>query len=156
MWIIEDSLQQIKPVDKHSIKHAFWEQNKDTVFRTRLPAGDYALPPKVSVDTKSDMDEIASNIGGSAAEHKRFKNELILARDMGTKLYILIENDLGITNTSEVANWKNPRRFISPKAIDGQRLSRAMKTMEERYGCTFVFCSPEDAAKRINELLLGG
>ena len=29
-------------------------------------------------------------------------------------------------------------------------------TMEKKYGCTFLFCSPEEAAERIIELLTKG
>ena len=151
MVIVEDSRQQ---AGQHDIKHAAWQAHGDTLVRCALPCGDYALPPAVAIDTKRNIEEIAGNIGG--AEHERFKRELIRARDMGTKLYILVENEEGVASVADVARWINPRLAVSPKAITGERLSKAMHTLEERYGCTFLFCRPEDAARIIYCLLERG
>lgn len=150
MKLIEDSRQ--KP-DKHVMKNQWWQENGVSVLRCKIPFGDYCLPPRLSIDTKADMAEIAQNIGGSTAEHNRFREECKLAKEFGCKLIILIENTEGITCIEDVAAWKNPRRFTSPKAIDGQRLSKAMATMERRYGCEFWFCEPEEAGRVIKELL---
>lgn len=150
MWLIEDSRQQ---AGRHELKHKSWDDAGDEVLRCKLPVGDYALPPAVSVDTKASMQEIAQNIGGTAEEHARFRNELKLAQAIGTKLYVLIENTDGITCIDEVAFWENPRLALSSKAITGQRLSRAMKTMQERYGVTFLFCRPAEAGEIIKRLL---
>ena len=121
-----------------------------------LPYGDYAYPPRISVDTKRSMEEIAQNIGGAASEHQRFKNECIRARDCGGKLIILVENTNGITCVDDVHTWINPELVYRPKAITGSRLEKAMKTMSERYGVQFEFCTPEQSAKRIMELLGNG
>lgn len=150
MVIIEDSRQQ---VGQHELKHKAWSEAGDLFHRCKLPVGDYALPPEVSVDTKASMSEIAQNIGGTTEEHARFRRELVLAKTLGIKLYILIENDEGITRLEEVAGWVNPRLAVSPKAITGQRLMRAMRTMQERYGATFLFCKPAEAGEVIKRLL---
>lgn len=155
MVIIEDTKQQIFPEDKHIVKHEWWKENGDTVHRNMLPCGDYALPPLVAVDTKNSMTEIAGNIGGSKEEHERFIRELKLAKEMGTKLYILVENEENVRTIDDVWVWKNPRLYFSPKAITGQRLFKAMKTIESKYGCTFLFCAPESAAEIVNKLLRG-
>ena len=152
MTLIEDTRNQ---KGKHEIKHAAWAQMGDTLVRCALPCGDYALPPKVAVDTKANMAEIANNVG-VPSDHKRFRRELQRAQDMGTHLYVLIENDEGIKCVEDVARWVNPRLEWSPKAIDGKRLCRAMLTMQERYGVTFLFCKPSDAAKTINKILERG
>ena len=153
MVIIEDSRQQN---GKHEAKHAAWEAHGDKLFRCALPAGDYALPPKVAVDTKANMGEIAQNIGGTHTEHERFRNELKRARELGTHLYILVENKDGIKDLEGVAAWVNPRLMESARAITGDRLSKAMRTMQERYGCTFVFCEPQEAAAYIYMILERG
>lgn len=153
MFIIEDSRQQ---AGKHSIKHAAWDAHGISTVRCALPVGDYALFPAVSVDTKANMAEIAQNIGGSEAEHRRFRNELILAKENGCHLYVLVENDEGIRDIGGVAAWVNPRLIDSPKAITGERLAKAMLTMQERYGVTFLFCAPEKAAATICYLLERG
>ena len=150
MHIIEDSRQQ---AGKHEIKHAYFTTQKIPLCRCKLPVGDYALPPAVAVDTKASMQEIAQNIGGSREEHQRFIAELKLAKELGTELYVLIENEDGIADLSDVPRWRNPRVEFSPDCIQGPRLAKAMNTIQERYGCTFLFCRPEEAAEIIVDLL---
>ena len=146
--LIEDTRQQ---ADKHCHKHLSFKNAGIEVVRCKLPWGDYAVPPKVSVDTKASMDEIAANICGK--EHTRFINECKAAKAAGCQLIILVENDLGISCLSEVHNWKNPRSVYSPKCVQGPRLQKAMETISERYGVRFEFCTPEEAGSRIVELL---
>ena len=146
--IQEDSRQQ---AGKHEIKHAFFAANGIELLRCKLPFGDYAPVPPVSVDTKADMNEIAANICGK--EHKRFINECKAAKAAGCQLVILVENDLGISCLSEVHNWINPRVVYSPNCVQGPRLQKAMETISERYGVRFEFCAPEEAAGRIVELI---
>ena len=150
MTIIEDSRQQS---GKHEVKHAHFARLQVPFFRCKLPVGDYALPPAVAVDTKASMSEIAQNIGGGRKEHERFIREIKLARDIGTQLYILVENEDGIEDLDEVHTWLNPRTEFSPECIQGPRLEKAMRTIHERYGCIFLFCAPEDAAEMIVDLL---
>lgn len=153
MVLIEDTRNKI---GSHELKHAAWEAHGDKVVRCALSCGDYALPPKVAVDTKANIAEIAQNIGGAKAEHERFRNELIRAREQGTHLYILVENEEGIRSVQDVRSWVNPRLLDSSKAITGERLAKAMQTMMERYGCTFCFCRPKEAAGYIYALLERG
>lgn len=153
MWLIEDTRQQ---AGRHETKHAAWEEHGDKVIRCALPFGDYMAVPPVSVDTKASMQEIAQNIGGSKQEHNRFRRELQRAQEAGCHLYVLVENDEGIRSLEDVMYWINPRLIDSPKAITGLRLARAMQTMQERYGVTFLFCHPERAAATIHYLLERG
>ena len=146
--IIEDTRQQ---AGKHDIKHTSLSNNGIGVIRCKLPFGDYAPVPPVSVDTKANMDEIAANICGK--EHTRFINECKAAKAAGCQLVILVENDLGISCLSEVHNWINPRVVYSPNCVQGPRLQKAMETISERYGVRFEFCTPEEAGSRIVELL---
>ena len=146
--LIEDTRQQ---AEKHNHKHLSFQNAGIEVVRCKLPFGDYAAPPKVSVDTKANMDEIAANICGK--EHTRFINECKAAKSAGCQLIILVENEVGISCLSEVYNWKNPRSVYSPKCVQGPRLQKAMETISERYGVRFEFCTPEEAGSRIVELL---
>lgn len=150
MTIIEDTRQ--KP-GEHTIKADGFNERGILVIRCKLPFGDYANVPTVAVDTKRDMDEIAGNIG---SDHRRFAAECKAAQEAGCKLYFLIENRYGIRTVDDVHLWVNPRLIYSPKAITGDRLERAMKTMQERYGCVFLFCEPEQAAGIIQTLLERG
>lgn len=148
MTILEDTRQQ---KSKHELKHDFFQANDIAVVRCKIPWGDYCLIPHVSIDTKASMDEIAGNIGGR--EHKRFIDECKAAKAAGCKLFILVENDLGITEISQVRTWINPRAIYSPNCIQGPRLQKAMETISERYDVTFLFCRPEDAGKIIMGVL---
>lgn len=147
MHIIEDSRQK---TNKHEIKHSRFEEAGVQLIRCKLPYGDYALPPKVSVDTKENMAEIAQNIG---SDHVRFKNECIRSKEAGCQLIILVENRENIKSIDEVHTWVNPDLVYRPRAITGERLEKAMKTMHQRYGVRFEFCTPEESADRIIELL---
>lgn len=147
MTIIEDTRQKS---GMHELKHQHFEEMGVELVRNMLPFGDYALPPSISVDTKADMAEIANNIG---SDHQRFKRECIAARDAGCQLIILVENTDGIACVNEVHKWVNPDLIYRPRAITGERLQKAMLTMNERYGVRFEFCTPEESAKRIMELL---
>ena len=146
--LIEDSRQQ---TGKHDIKHLSFKNAGVEVVRCKLPFGDYAAPPAISVDTKANMDEIAANICGK--EHTRFINECKAAKAAGCQLIILVENEVNISSLSEVHLWKNPRSVYSPKCVQGPQLQRAMQTISERYGVRFEFCTPEEAGSRIVELL---
>ena len=148
MYIQEDTRQKN---DKHNIKHECFTDMSVELVRCKLPYGDYAPVPPVSVDTKENMDEIANNICGK--EHKRFINECKGAKEAGCKLYILVENELNITDISQVHTWINPRAIYSPNCVQGPRLQKAMETISERYGVTFMFCHPSDSAKTIMEIL---
>ena len=153
MIIVEDTRQQ---AGKHETKPAAWIAAGDLIIRSKLPFGDYALPPAVAIDTKANMAEIAHNIGGPKSEHARFRDELKAAKAAGTRLYILIENAEGIRSIDDVARWKNPRRTISPRAINGPQLSKAMRTISDRYGAVFRFCAPEEAPDVIKDILTNG
>lgn len=148
MVIQEDTRQQ---AGKHDIKHDYFDNHDVELLRCKLPFGDYAPPPRVSIDTKANMDEIANNICGQ--EHKRFINECKAAKAAGCQLIILVENTVGITDISEVHRWINPRSVYSPKCVQGPRLQKAMMTISDRYGVQFRFCTPEEAGSVIKEIL---
>ncbi len=210
-YILEDVAQQDK---KHDLKHKVFEEQGFGLYRVPLPCADYILlndlskdviqrkakrgiPVKkmdllgtytVAVDSKKDMAEIVGNICGKS--HDRFRDELILAKNNGIKLYVLVENkgelikgtkdiyNKDIKCLQDVFSWKNPRLFIMkptkevigyykngkprykmtqkyPTATKGETLARAMITMQEKYGCEFVFCTPMESGERIIELLEG-
>ena len=144
MIIQEDSRQQ---AGKHETKHQALQAAGHRIIRSKVVVGDYCAPPPVAVDTKENMVEIAQNIGGGKREHQRF------IKDIGCRLYILVENEDGIRSVADVQRWRNPRTEYSPNCIQGPRLAKAMTTIEERYGCRFRFCTPQEAAAIIVDLL---
>ena len=77
MTILEDTRQ--KP-GKHDVKAKAFQDAGMDVYRCKLPFGDYAPVPPVSIDTKRNIDEIAGNICGK--EHARFIREYKAARHL--------------------------------------------------------------------------
>ena len=150
MIIQEDTRQK---AGKHDLKHDFFQKTNIGVVRCKLPFGDYAPIPPVSIDTKEDMEEIAQNICGGKGEHHRFIRECKAARDAGCKLIILVENTIGIRNISQVHLWQNPRSCYSPNCVQGPRLQKAMETISTRYGVEFQFCDPEEAGRVITGII---
>lgn len=169
MILIEDSRQQN---GKHDIKSKWFADHGIEVRRSKLYVGDYSLPANQSVciDTKKDIQELVSDICGK--QHERFRNECIRAQEAGIRLIVLVENQGGhikdniiqptITSLSELHRWKNPRLFIFlrgkqkyPSATRGITLQKACMTMTAKYGVRFLFCTPEQSAQKIVELLGG-
>ena len=148
MNIIEDTRQQ---AGKHLQKHAAWID--DNVYRCKLPYGDYALPPKVSVDTKANLEEIASNLCGARKERERVENEEKLAKKFGAKLIYLIETDMVSTKTDLL---DISITLKSGQIVSGEQLMRAIDQHEHVYGSEFIFCTPEEAGDKVKELLREG
>lgn len=158
LTLIEDTRQQLHGGDKHAAKHEAWAAEGVALVRSKLAFGDYALPPAVAVDTKRDVQELAQCIDGG---HARFRRELVAARDAGCLLVVLTENVHGIRCLADLAGWTEPaeefrRRRNAQRRIEGARLAKACATMQARYGARFEFCAPEEAARRVVEILTGG
>ena len=141
--------------------------------RQKLSTGDYIIAPKISVDTKQGMGEVYGNL---VQDHDRFRAECVRAQEDGTTLWILIENEDGLTCLDDVERWQNPRvdeyyskysfalaarkhgkqiKIPSPP-VPNKRLVRMMETMSERYGVRWVFCRPDQTGEMIIKLLTEG
>ena len=124
----------------------------------------------VVCDTKKDIQELIGDICGK--QHARFRDEAILAQNNGIKLYILVENKDGVKDVRDLFKWQNPRmhrynkilymhrlgkwsNIPTPKAppTSGETLAKACLTMNLKYGVEFMFCTPNEAGKRVIELL---
>ncbi len=121
--------------------------------KSKCVVGDYVNleNPMVVVDRKKDLQEVAGNV---CQQHDRFVRELELAKELGFKLIILVE-DPSITTLSNVCSWYNFRRRKNPKAISGRTLYKIMKTIQDKYGIEWEFCKKEKCGERIVELLGG-
>lgn len=200
MIILEDMGQK---EEKHTAKNQWFYENGIDVMRVPLPVGDYIIandkamnvlerkekrnikPKKmdflgtysVAVDTKENIGEIVNNICGKL--HDRFRDECVLAQNNGVQLYILVENEDGVTCLEDVKEWHNPRLDIYvrdtdnligyyrngmpkfgrkrkyPTATKGTSLFKTMHTMQEKYGVRFMFCHPDEAGATVVELLEG-
>ena len=145
--VIEDSRQKD---GKHQQKHIGFEDLGVDLLRCKLPFGDYALPPAVSIDTKENLEEIAGNLCGSMKERDRFIRECKAAAAAGCQLVIMVEteHDGSLLDLGDI-------RIGSGKVVTGLQLYRAMTAVSGRYGVRFVLVRPEDAAKEIMRILTG-
>lgn len=156
--------------DRRGIKHPI----------SKLIVGDYMNydNPRMIVDRKQNLTEVCGNM---TQQHVRFRNELIRAQELEIQLVILVEHSPKIKSVDDVENWVNPRRqqycrkhgiptggdvaaniaeFESHggtrQPTSGSQLAKMMRTMSERYGVRWEFCSKQDTGKRIIEILSDG
>ena len=149
------------------------EEMQETIDRRgdKLKKADLVGDIKIAVDRKNSIDEICGNVCSTTSAHERFRDEVILAQKCGCKFYVLIEDE-NVTSLDDLEHWENPRekKYFIMKArmnkgyklkypiakqppASGKTLAKALRTMEEKYGVTFLFCKPKDAAARIVEIL---
>lgn len=121
-------------------------------FVSKLPVGDYINldNPKIAIDRKQSLAEVAVNVG---QDHARFKRELERAQEYGIHLIFLVEHGGTIKTLEDVQNWNNPRLKEHPLALTGPRLYKIMLTMQNKYGIEWLFCDKRCTGKRIIGLL---
>lgn len=148
LTVFEDTRQK---EGKHENIQAFFREIGVTVVRRCLSVGDYMLEgnDKVSVDTKSGILEVCTDLG---ADRARFNREMLRSKNLGIKLYILVE-DFRFHSIADVAKrWNNPIAKNNPFCMDGRELSFRMRSAEIAYGVTFVFCRKKNAGRAILKL----
>lgn len=125
------------------------------VIRTKLWVADYQLfdNPHLVVDRKQTLSELCNNV---VQDHKRFRDELLRAQEVGISVVILVEHGGGIKSLDDVPNWVNPRLKVSPLAVSGERLYKILKAMEYTYKVRFEFCDKRQTGKRILQILTEG
>ena len=125
------------------------------VIRTKLWVADYQLfdNPHLVVDRKQNLSELCNNV---VQDHKRFRDELIRAQEVGISVVVLVEHGGGIKSLEDVPNWVNPRLKVSPLAVSGERLYKILKAMEYTYKVRFEFCTKAQTGKRILQILTEG
>lgn len=148
---------------KHDLKHEKLKEAGVTLVSHSLNVGDYAQAPRCSVDTKRDIYELAACV---TTQHERFADECDRAKEQGTLLVVLTENDQGITSVSDLAAWVEPDMDFEircekskgrvKKRLVGSTLAKTCETMHADHGTYFAFCSPEDTAQKIIEILEWG
>lgn len=151
MHIIVDTREH-KDKIVHITNH--FDSNGIKWYRSKLICGDYQNPekPMTIIDRKQSLQEVAGNV---CQDHDRFVREVELAKDLGYRLIVLVEEP-SIESIKQVPTWYNWRKRSNPKAINGRTLYKIMSTMSERYGFEWQFCKKADCGERIVELLSGG
>lgn len=115
-------------------------------FVSKVYAGDYINfnHPKVAIDLKKDLCEVAGNLG---KDHARFLREVLrVKKEMKCDLVVLIREPL--QSLEQVKEWSNPR-----SQVKGETLYKIMRTMTERYGVLWRFCTRDGAGAKILSIL---
>ena len=122
-------------------------------FRSKLYVGDYQSLDngRLVIDRKKGLLELAGNV---CQQHERFRAEMIRAQEAGIHVVILVEfYRLAPRCLEDVRRWYNPRLRTSPKAITGERLYRALYTMQQKYELGFEFCLESQTGQKILDIL---
>lgn len=146
MIIQVDSREQkydhvVKYFDSQGIKHV----------RSKCVVGDYVNleNPMVVVDRKKDLQEVCGNV---TQQHERFVRELELAKELGYRMIVLVEEP-NISDLVDVCSWYNWRRKKNPRAINGKTLYKIMKTMSDKYDFEWRFTSKQNCGETIVNIL---
>lgn len=157
-FLSKDMIVQVDSREKaRAIQKVLAEFEKRGIrhFVSKLPIGDYMNydNPRVVVDRKQSLGEVAVNVG---QDHARFKRELERAQEYGIHLIFLVEHGGQIKTLEDVQSWVNPRLKEHPLALTGPRLYKIMLTMQNKYSIEWHFCDKRCTGKRIIELLTVG
>ena len=94
-------------------------------------------------------------------DHRRFRAECIRAQEAGIQLIILVEEfpPFGQVDLWEVPRWKNSNqwhRYGDPMTLVSPRtFSKALITMEGKYGVKFRYCTRRQCPMRVIKYLKG-
>lgn len=133
---------------------AEFERNDVKYFVSKLYVGDYINmeKPLVIIDRKQNIAEIAAN---ATSGHARVKRELERLKEIGGKMYFLIEEDeidgKKIDSLEDIMLWE-------PKygEIIGERVYRVLASWRAKYNIDFVFCEKKNTGREILRLLGDG
>ena len=119
--------------------------------KSKCVVGDYVNleNPMVVIDRKKDLQEVCGNV---TKQHERFVRELELAKELGYKMIVLVEEPT-INSLSQVPTWYNWRRKKNPKALSGRTLYKIMFSMSQKYGFEWQFTTKSKCGEKIIELL---
>ena len=151
MTIITDTREKPRAIQK--ILTEFSRQGV-TVVRRKLNFAAYWNPenPKVIIDRKQNLQEVAQNVIQGRA---RFVREIERCNRAGCHMIVLVEHGGKIHGIEDVMRWKNPRLRESPYAASGERLFKIMTMMASYYNIEWKFCDKGHTGKKIIELLEG-
>ena len=147
MVLLEDTRNK---EGKHTNVHRYCEKHGIEIVRQCLEVGDYMLPDgKISVDTKKDLSEVASNLL-NRRDSSRFWREVRKSRELGIQLVVLCEHGGQVKTINDVVKWRS--KF---NQVTGRRLVDEMIRLEMSYGVRWVFCDKRSTGRLIMEILEG-
>ena len=154
MFILVDTREKASEMSR--ITDTFQQQGI-RYDRTKLYIGDYLEfgNPFLCIDRKKSIDELAGNL---TVERERFKREIQRAKDTGTTLVILVEQNtyrdgdrrIQIGSIEDLMLWES--RYST---VTGEKLYRVLVSWCAKYPIRVEFCAKRDTGKRIIEILGG-
>ena len=149
MKLYEDSNQK---QGHHTLKNKYWQSKGIYVDRShRLIVGDYmlSLDAKVSVDSKRNLSELATNM---FCDKARFEKECIRAKNNGIKLIFLIEEKF---DKQKLLKWQAPKQIDGKRFLNvyGWQIYNEMKRYSKLFNVAFRFCHKLSTGKIILQLL---
>lgn len=122
------------------------------IERKALPFGDYSayctlpngeifsLENKVVLERKMSLDEIAACYTN---QRPRFTREFERAKDVGAKVYLLLEN----------SNWEKAYNGNYRSRLHPNALTASMIAWLARYNCQLLMCKEETSGQLIHDVL---
>lgn len=120
--------------------------------RCKLDFGDYSakvtddsgkeitLQNRLSIERKMNLDELCNCF---CRDRKRFEREFLRAKEIGAKIYLLIEG----------ATWENAYVGKYRSQMKPVALVASMTAWLARYNCQLIMCKEETSGKLIKDLL---
>lgn len=137
----------------HKEIEEYCEQNDILLYRLSLDVGDYMLGKfengryspvgTVSIDTKQDLEELASDLHRDKLEYNKKYRKCF---EQGIKLIVLVQQP--IVSLSQILKWKSKHSNIT-----GRYLYELMERLRRSYGIQFKFCDKKNVGKVVIDLL---
>lgn len=150
LWV--DTREQLNPRFEQRMKDTemLWEKTKldegDYSIRTFLPDGTVLdLRDVVGIERKKDLDELAMCFG---TERRRFKAEVLRAKQKGKHLYLLVENAQLDYLFNDVLYKQHCRSKYSRKAM-----LMSIISWESKYNFTPIFIAERNSGQLIASIL---
>lgn len=138
---------------KHENIDSYFKENNIETESFALDVGDYKLDldGKISVDTKQDLYELASDFF-SLKEKARFQRQCKKAKNKNITLYILTEQKM---TKEKLLNWKSRKKLdgsLITKAT-GKQIYHKMQIYSLAFGVKWRFCKKTETGETIVKLL---
>ena len=125
---------------------------------TKLLFGDYMEygNPLLVIDRKQSLEELARNC---TIDHERFRRELEIAKRVGAKLVLLVEqnryHDRGkwveVRSIGDLIKWDS-----GFSKIRGEKVYRVLTSWVKQYPLSVRFCAKKETGREILNILYGG
>lgn len=138
---------------KHAHILAYFKRNGIDYIQEKMDTGDYQIvgDNSILIDRKQNIHELVTNI--CTEDNTRFKAELKRLDKLGSKMYILIEENLSCLE--DVQKWKSKcdRNGKSYTKMYGATIYRYLVAYKWKHNIEYVFCHKNSTGRIIAELL---